>query len=403
MHGPHNDSDAPGMLRVRLTRTLYAVLLIAAAIALALSGASGLRAHLLTVAALTALSVAANLTAYQLRLHATWTFDLDVGFVLVAVVIAGPLAGAIVVVVPELVHLARRGRSLWHVGLLANHVSFAAMALAGAAVLRIVSLGGMLAPVRLVIAGGAMLAANYVFARLLLLVVRDGARPLMLLRTEFVKVLPLELVTIGAAVISVLLIPDIGVLALASFTAVVAVPQLAVALILRTPSVARLSVDDAAAIYRDALADEMTMGGAERRYLHTVDALAQRRPLNGAPANPLAATKDALLVTICTERPPTQMYFTASPKAQVVLVARQWAQLTARCTPALSHAEAMHELRDSTLARDAPLALIAAGRLVCREQPLSDQIAATPRLYRAPLPRSLRQGMLPAALSRLTA
>ncbi len=137
--------------------------------------------------------------------------------------------------------------------------------------------------------------------------------------------------------------------------------------------------------------------------VHVVDALVHRRPLPRTPTHPFAAVPDALLVTICTERPPSQRDFTPSRPAQVVLVARRWAELTARCTPALSHAEAMTELCRSALMRDAPLALLAVERIVAREHALTEHIAGVPRLHRAPLPRAVRRGLLPLALDRLAA
>ncbi len=396
------DTDVLSSTRLQITRVVYAVLLLAVAGQLAISGRRPLRGHLVAIAALVALSVLGQLALHRIQTRVVHHFDMGLGLVLVAVVIAGPIAGAVVAAAPDVVFLARRRQAPWRLWAAANWTSCAGTALAGAAVLSATSgAHGPVDAIRLFGAGVAMLLTNYVLARLVLAVGRDGARPGALICDEVVQALPLAAAAIAVGTVSALLIPELGVFALAGFAAVIYSPQLVVLQLLRAPSVAALSVDDAAGVYREALADEVRLSRAERRLVHIVDALARREPLPSPPANPFAAAKDALLVTICTECPPSQKQFTASLKAQVVLVAREWAQLTARCTPALSHHEALAEMHHGTLARDAPLALAAAQRIADREHALTEHVAGVPRLHRAPLPRALRTVVLPVALSRL--
>ncbi len=399
------DFDGSAATRARQARWAYAGILAAAALLLVRAGAPRFGGHLLAIATLTALSVCGQLVTHRLRAHVGRVFDMDLGLVLVAVVLAGPAAGIVVVAVPELLYLTRRRRAFWNLGLVANSVSIAATALAGGAVLNALPYAGPADVARLIAAGVAMLIANYFFARLLLAVMRDGACPAALMRAEFIPLLAFELAAVLVGVLSALLLPIVGLLALLGFAALVYLPQVAFAQLLRAPSVAALSVEAAAAVYRDALAVELDFSGPERRNTHVVDALAGRRALPGAPApeNSLTAVKDALLVTICRERAPAQENFSATPTAQVVLVARRWAELTARCTPALSHHEALRELRTSALARDAPRALAAAARIVEREHALTEHIAGVPRLHRTPLPRALRRRIVPVAVARLTA
>ena len=91
---------------------------------------------------------------------------------------------------------------------------------------------------------------------------------------------------------------------------------------------------------------------------------------------------------------PTQRALSAPPCAQVVLVARGWAQLTANGTQSLDHQQALLALAAGSLALDAPAALAAAERIAEREQALTEHAAGVPRLHRVLLPRRARQQLL---------
>ena len=404
MHGSRRNLDAAPP-RVWLARGIYGALLVAGALALSREAElARMRMHLVTLAALVGLSLCGYCITHDLLARVGRVFDMSIALAIAALIVAGPLAAFVVAVAPDLIHLARRRRAFLNLGLCANVVSWMAAALVGALILGAAHDGDMLAhAARLVATGVLMMLANYAGARLLLGVVRDRQVPARLLRGEFVALLPLELTAVITGVACGLMLGPVGVFGLLGFTGFAYLLQLVVAQLLRAPSVAALSVDAAAEVYRDALADELRLTRADRRLVRLVDALVQRRSLPEAPLNPLTAIQDAMLVTICTARPPTQRHFSATPTSQVVLVARDWARLTARCTPALNHHEALSELRGSGLAQDAPLAVAAAARIVAREDAFTEHVAGVPRLHRAPLPRTLRQGLLPVALGRLAA
>ena len=379
-------------------------LLLAAGLPAVVSSHGGAHPSPVLMAALAALAVCSHLAEDRFRRRLAPMFDTALFIGLLAVAFGTPVIAFAIFLLADLIRLVHRGQAFWHSGLLANVVSYAAEVLAGSAVLALdpaqSTVGHALA---LLLAGGAMAAANYFFARLLFVALR-GHEPLAtLVRREFIALLPLELMVIGVAVLCSLLIPAIGVLALLGCVVLVYVPQAALERLVRAPSVAGLSVDAAAAVYRAALADELQLSRHDRRRTEQADALLRRRPLPGRPPeNPLAIMDDALTVTLCTELPPHRAPLRASPRAQVIMLAREWAALTARCTPALTHHEALRELRASAPARLAcGQALAAAQRIANRERALSEHLAGVPQLHRAPLPRRARQTLLPRVLAHL--
>ena len=390
--------------RSRVTVAVYAALFAVAVLSLVSMATRGVTgADPLVVATLTGVTLCAYLAEEGVRDRLPATLDTTLALALITVAVAGaPLAFGIMLL-PEAIRLVRRRGAYWNSGLLANVVSYAAEVLSAAGILAIVRAHGGLDLVgALLLAGAAMAAANYFFARLMLAVLRDRAPALALIRREFAALLPLELAMIAVAALTSLLLLTVGPVALAGFALLVYVPQVGVELLLRAPSVAALSVDAAAAVYRAALCDELGLSRADRRSIEQTDALVQRRRLPGdGGENPLRLMQDALLVSVCSETMPSQPAFTASVRAQVVLTARRWAQLTARCTPALNHSEALEELHRGSIAHDAPRALAAAARIADRESALTEHVAGVPRLHRAPLPRRARQQLLPQALTRL--
>ena len=402
MHGLLSGLRPAGERR-RVVVVLYGVLLAAATVCLARVGAGAAVVDPIVAVALVGVAVGAYVAEEGVRDRRSATLDTTLALALIALAVAGPLVAFVVTLVPEAIRLARRRGAYCTVGLLANVVSYAAMLLAGAAVLTIAPRHGTAGWAgALLLAGAAMAVVNYLFARLLLAAIRDRAPVIALVRREFLPLLPLELVIIAAGVAGGLLITVVGPVALGVFAALVYLPRVGLEMLLRAPSVAGLSVDAAAAVFRAALSDELALSRRDRRLIEQTDALVQRRrPPGDSACNPLALMQDALLVTVCGTTTSTQAAFTASPRAQVVLAARRWAQLTARCTPALNHHEALAELQRGSLADDAPWALAAAGRIIDRESALTAHVAGVPRLHRAPLPRRARQQLLPRALARL--
>ncbi len=354
------------------------------------------------VAALAAISALDYLLNEAHWSRVTAILDMGIALALLAVALAGPLAGFAILVIPDVIRLTRRRGAFWNAGLLANVVSYAAMALAGEAVLTLDPARGMPGQaLALLLAGAAIAAASYFFARLLFVAVGDRESLAALLGRELGRLLAPLLLVIGAGIICGLMVAAVGVVALIGFAVLVYVPQVAVWRLLRAPSVAGISIDDAAAAYRAALADDLGLDRADRRSIEQTDALICGRPVHGDVENRYRVIQDAMLVRTCTRTLPSQPAFVAPVRVQVVLIARVWAQLTARCTPALNHHEALRELRYRPLAHDAPDALAAAWKIVEREHGLSAHTAAVPILHRAPLPRRARQHALPRALARL--
>jgi hypothetical protein len=404
MHGLlSNLFSRAGCSRRSMTLTLYGLLLGALVPAVLMAGRRGLGDVSVIVVALAAISACGYLVSESAWSRAAAILDMTLALALLGVVFGGPVAGFLIALIPDAIRLARRRRAFWNSGLLANAVSYAAMVLVGAAIIgQSPARAGVGFAAWLLPAGAGMAVANYVFARLLFAVVRNREPVVALVRREFLALAPLELVVIGAAVGCYLLIGPLHAVALAVFAALVYLPQVGAELLLRAPSVAALPIDDAAAVYRAALGDELGLSRDERRSIEQVNALVRHGCVSAGSARNLHQVLiDALIVDMSYYATLSQPGWSAPAGVQVVLVARAWAQLTARCTPALNHREAMGQLLHGPLAKDAPAALAAATRIANRERALTRHVAGVPRLHRAPLPRRARQGLLPRALARM--
>ncbi len=396
--------------RVRRATTfgLYAALLVVLAGAVVFVG-SPARAdsHELLLLALLGIVLCSYASDELLRNRAAATLDAGIVVATLGLVLAGPIVAAVLLALPDFIRVARRGRSVWNLGLLANVVSYLGAALAGATVLALmvgqhpgaVSFQGVLG------VGAAMVSANYFLARLLFATLLEGEPPGTLLAREFFPLLPLELAMLMLAALCGLLIAPLGVFALVLFAAIVYLPQLGIEVLLRAPSVGRLPVDAAAGVYRDALIDDLRLSRHQARAVRCAHALLEhgnaRHALEGSRLR--EALVLALETEICERWRPTQPRYRAPVGAQIVLVARAWARLTAKQTPALSHREALAELHSRWLAADAPTALAAAVRIAEREQALTHRSTAVPRLHWLPLPHSLRSVPVAAAVGRLAA
>ena len=143
-------------------------------------------------------------------------------------------------------------------------------------------------------------------------------------------------------------------------------------------------------MYVEALIDDLRISRPQARAVRTAHAMIERRtPRGGLEGTRLhRALTLALEAEICERWRPTQPRYRAPLGAQILLVARAWARLTAKQTPALSHREALAELHSRWLAADAPTALAAAVRIAEREQALTHRSTAVPRLHWLPLPHS---------------
>jgi hypothetical protein len=327
-------------------------------------------------------------------------------------VVAGPWVALAITVIPEVIRFVRRPDSRWQLGQLANIVAFCGEAVVGAWLLHRLPADGALAlAAATLVVGVSSAAIGYLLARLLFAGLRDGANPWRLLSREFVPMLPTEVALLSTAAASMLLVPLVGVGALVPLGLIIELPQFAITRLLRIRSVAGLEVWAAAAVYRKALGDELQLPRAERRTIEQVAMLVARQrtgdedwsqPLGrGSTENLRAVLSYAFELQAITGRARTQPAYRAPRCVQVVLVAREWAQLTAQSTRALSHPAALAEMTVHDTAFDAPEALAAACALAQRETALTEHSSTVPRLHTLPLPRALRGARLIAGIEHL--
>ena len=110
-----------------------------------------------------------------------------------------------------------------------------------------------------------MYAVNFLFARLTFAPFYQGYRPSVLIRSEFLEMMPPFAAMLALGVVTAVLIGPLGVFALAPLALVVVVPQLALAHLGRDRSVTRLSRPEATMVYAAAIADVLGLPREERR------------------------------------------------------------------------------------------------------------------------------------------
>jgi riboflavin transporter FmnP len=384
--------------------TLYWAFLAACIAGLVLVGRPPARGSLPTVLTLSAITLVSYATVEMMLDRLGRALDAGIVMAGLALVIAGPIAGLVILLLPDVIRAARRPEFRRSLGLLANIVSYAAAVIAGELVLRAVATHpqGLQVAVAVLVCGAAMSVVNYLFARLLFAVLREGGRAGVLLRTELLAMLPTEMGMFALAAGCSLLLPTVGLVALVPFAGIVICPQLAIGYLIRIRPVSGVAPDRAAAIYRVALADQLQLSRHTRRAMDLATALRQGRPAHtrfGSALN--TAMRYAWDIETCLRSPNAP--YTASLGTQVLLVADYWSQLTAHGTRGLSHRDALSELFYGGLTADAPDALRAANAIVERELTVTADRAPVPRLHRLPVPRLVRQQHLAPALARLRA
>jgi hypothetical protein len=406
----------PGISRRQLTALLYVALLAAFIVLLARQPLlrSGHQRSWPLIFALGAMTALSYTTVERMLDRLGVALDAGIAIATVALVTCGPWVALMIALIPEAIRLIRRPDRERALGRLANVVSYCGFAATGAWLLAYLpSRGPWAAPLAVITIGAATAAVSYLLARLLFATLSQGAHPARLLQREFLPMLPTELAMLAVAAASTLLLPVIGVGALAPLAVIVELPQFALTRLLRVRSVAGLDVWAAAAVYRKALADELQLPRAQRGMIEQVATLVVRQPTgeyhsshpsgHASTENLRAVVSYALelqAITGCARTPPACQ---AHPCVQVVLVAREWAQLTAQDTRALSHPESLAEMTVRETALNAPQALAAACALALRETALTDHTTTLPRLHALPLPRALRGARLIAGVEHLRA
>jgi hypothetical protein len=348
---------------------------------------------------------------------------LDAGFVaaLLALAFLGPLPAFLVWLVAEAAFFfLDRHRIVAH---LANVASYGWAALVGALVFgalgpeRLSSAAGPAAYLALGAAGIAMLVVNFAVTRGIVAVLLDG-RPLGATIGEVVRTAPATVLMIGLGAATAFLYTEIGILALALFAALVAIPQVLLPLLLRARPVSDLEHSQAAAMYALALAHVLELGETDRLVLK--DACAHLRGGAPGPPEPLSSATAGYRLSFveavlfhreswdCRGGAPGAVGGEMVPLvSRVLAVADAWAGLTASGSPRLTHSQALIQLESRADVHFDPAVVAAAARVVEGEGLGLHGVAAyPPRLHTVRLPRlaaklrSLAEGVAPAAKCR---
>jgi len=363
--------------------------------------------------ALAGIAAIAYLAEARLKLAVALYFDASSVLAVLTLVIAGPLPALLVWLVPDAIsRLLMRQDPILTPGLVANASSFALAVLAGYGALQLADAPSMAAATpALYTAGLLMYAVNFLVARLNFAPFHQGYRPSVLIRSEFLEMMPPFAAMLALGVVTAVLIGPLGVFALAPLALVVVVPQLALAHLGRDRSVSRLSRPEATTVYAAAIADVLGLPRSERRTVSGAAALLGRASPQALDPGKLRLedSHPAILAALhVNERwdgkgSPAGLPGAWTPLASRVLaVAQAWSELTAGGTLELSHSEAMLDLSLRAGEELDPTIVKAADQVVEEEQAFIRAPGFQPRLHRLPLPRAVRRAKLPTVLAYLT-
>jgi len=363
--------------------------------------------------AIAAIAAIAYLAEARLKLAVALYFDASSVLAVLTLVIAGPLPALLVWLVPDAIsRLLMRQDPILTPGLVANASSFALAVLAGYGALQLADAPSMAAATpALYTAGLLMYAVNFLVARLNFAPFHQGYRPSVLIRSEFLEMMPPFAAMLALGVVTAVLIGPLGVFALAPLALVVVVPQLALAHLGRDRSVSRLSRPEATTVYAAAIADVLGLPRSERRTVSGAAALLGRASPQALDPGKLRLedSHPAILAALhVNERwdgkgSPAGLPGAWTPLASRVLaVAQAWSELTAGGTLELSHSEAMLDLSLRAGEELDPTIVKAADQVVEEEQAFIRAPGFQPRLHRLPLPRAVRRAKLPTVLAYLT-
>jgi hypothetical protein len=362
--------------------------------------------------ALAAIATIAFAAEVRLKMAFGAYFDASIILALLALVIAGPLPALLIWVVPDAIsRFVIRQDHMLSPGLVATVSSFALAILAGYGVLQLANAPSMAAGApALYTAGLTMYAVNFLFARLTFAPFYQGYRPSVLVRSEFLEMMPPFLAMLALGVVTAVLIGPLGVFALAPLAVVVVVPQLALAHLGRVRSVTRLSPPEATRVYAAAIGDVLDLPRSERRTVANAAGLLAHGPVTlEADRWHIEHSHAAVLAALhIDERWDGRGWPGGLPGAwtplpsRVLAVARAWSDLTAGGTLELSHSEAMLDLSLRAGEELDPMVVEAANRVVAEEQAFVRAPEFQPRLHRLPLPRTVRRAKLPTVLAHLS-
>ena len=394
-----DEPQKDGAGRSRSACTASALALIALVPALLLLAPSSRWNQPVTLVALSAIA----LVSYSSMVWMKPVVFLDGEFaaVLLAIGFLGPLPGLCVWLVAEFAYfILDRHRLEAH---LANVVSYACAALAGALVLGALGAASPSGPfdyLALTAAAIVMLCVNFAITRGIVAVILDGHSLRATVREELIRPAPATLMMVAVGVLTAFLYTRIGILALALFTFVVLVPQAVLPLLLKPRPVRELAPSQAAALYAIAIAQAMKLDRAQRLVLEDASTFLREGDLDVPSQGKLSS----IAIGHCLEVKEAVLYFREHwdgpdgfpgavggdmiPLASRVLaVAVAWARLTAAGSPGLSHSQALTQLESRAGLHFDPAVVAAAGRIVEGERlGLAGDTAYQPRIHRARLP-----------------
>jgi hypothetical protein len=324
---------------------------------------------------------------------------------LIATAVAGAGPALVVLLAPIVVHAVTGRERLLRAGNLANVAAYGTYALVGAALLAVVAPDAT-SPTAfgwVLLVGLVQLLINWLIGPALYVTLWLGHTP----RTALAVLadgVPAGAVMALLGATTVVLIPALGILALALFALIVLLPQSYLTYAARTRPVARLSSHVATRRYAHALAVQLGLSRTERRHLRDVlDAAARRRPsgeavdyLHASSRGVGAPELDAQLTTEWWNGHggPIGLSAAAIPEAaRVIAVAETWSALTARGSPQLSHNEALTHLDAAAGLRFDPVVVVAARAVVAQERVTVAEPAPEPRLHRLHVPGPLRRAL----------
>jgi hypothetical protein len=351
--------------------------------------------------------------AYRADVHfkTQVAFKIDGGFalVLLAVALAGPVAGLIVFLPWEIAsRLVWREHRVLTPGALANLASYGWAVLAGAEVLGLADVTALTphAAPGLFAAGMAMAIVQLVIARLVYGTLYQGYRAGPLVRSEFPDFISVALVEVLLGTFTALLFGVVGVAAFTLLALVILTPSLVLPALARRHSVTQLDQAAAAALYATAIGDALRLSRDRRRVLGDAAYL-----LHHGKHAPGARWADRHDIEFAARYAGEHYDGGGGPGAltagqipldsRILAVATRWAQLTAAGSQQLPHAEALLDLELAAGAELDPRVVAAAGEIFNAELPFARDNAFQPVLHRLPLPRALRRTGLPHALGNL--
>lgn len=363
--------------------------------------------HAVLLCSLAALAVTAAFSAVDLPSGARW--DADTAVALIALVLAGPLPAFAVWLAPNIARiLVVPDERRFRFGHVANLVGTGWPLLAAWGVLQLAgahhaSLASLPA---IVIAGVVLNLTNQAIGPMMFFPLWCDVSPRLViadLRRNLMS--DVAMVVLGA--LTVTLMARLGYAALITFSIIVVIPRVTVALLARARSVTRLAPAAATAMYTQALGSALGMTREDRKTLLAVLGVAEQHEarLTHHDAQPWAHTKLLLkrFSEVMSAAWMTSEWWDGSGPANVcgediplaarlVSVAQAWSALTASGGPQLSHEEALERLRAQAGTRLDPAIVDTMAEVIELERCLTALPACEPRVYRLPVPSHWREG-----------